>query len=412
MDLDMIVDVANPKEEFDLDELIKLTPVRKDKVKEVQKTVEIIAGQRRSVRHNENREIKKELEESNLTDIEYAKTAKHIKETIKEIEHKAREIAKTIDLTVSEEDVKNNSEKYKKFLFTTDIHALSSMGIDTDGYINEYDILKYNSKNGDLNTIISIPTQLVLIYKLNKIFDYQFLQKTDASIRFNDLDRMISLFISENHTETFKTSYSIFENMIKKLLVETFSTVEGAFRSDKIWINSDFKKFITSDVIMLKCLSGKLSHSFSKFVTELCKTKDGKIFSNIQRLDYVIHEASDFDLVEILAGSIKCMTPCFALDYFHCVKTLYLFCSLLNVYLDRVEKKKIEFSRTDLSIIAKVCSLMYQNTRMYQNTSLRTLPSFENDIDPYTQMYYLNHTIIGPQFYLLKLLEKSIVAIA
>ena len=71
----------------------------------------------------------------------------------------------------------------------------------------------------------------------------------------------------------------------------------------------------------------------------------------------------------------------------------------------------IKYQQEDLILIAKICSIIYQNTRLNQNTTGRQLPAYNEKISEITQMYYLNHTIVGPQFLLLKLMEKSIICI-
>ena len=191
------------------------------------------------------------------------------------------------------------------------------------------------------------------------------------------------------------------------MLVVSLSNVEFAFRSDKIWLSPSFKKFALNDVIIMQSLSGKLKDSSKIFIDELFKTKDSRIFNNTKILDKLVHTINDFELEQVIANSIKCMTPCFILDYFNAIKSLYIYCGLLNIYMNKISKKELELKKVNLELIGKIASIIYQNTRLYQNTTGRQLPMYDGKISEETQMYYLNHTIVGPQFLLLKMLEKS-----
>ena len=79
--------------------------------------------------------------------------------------------------------------------------------------------------------------------------------------------------------------------------------------------------------------------------------------------------------------------------------------------MNKIAKKEIKYQQEDVSLIAKICSIIYQNTRLNQNTTGRQLPAYNDKISETTQMYYLNHTIVGPQFLLLKLLERSAICV-
>ena len=345
------------------------------------------------------------------------------KETVASIEKNAKQIEKTIDFSIDRHEYELNKSKYKHFIFDSEIHGITNEGIMTNKYINEYDIYKYDWSNGPNSALmIEIPTQLALVHRLNKLFNYRFLQESEVSIKFNNLDKMVCSFIKLNPLPTYKLPYDILKSMLKKILVVSLTNVEQAFRSDKIWISPSFKKFVLEDIIIMESLSDKLKNSFKIFHTELLKTKNAKIFNNTKVLDYLVHTIPDFELEEIVASSIKCMTPCFILDYFNAIKSFYLFVSLLNIYMHRISKKEsqsntnhevgsIKYQQEDLILIAKVCSIIYQNTRLNQNTTGRQLPAYNEKISEITQMYYLNHTIVGPQFLLLKLMEKSIICI-
>ena len=404
------IDDLQSEPDFEINDVIDPKNVekmlRKEEHREDKKKAKIKAGKRTSEVKHKREKISSNMENIPIKDM--PKVIEKAKETIKTIEEKAKLIEENSNFTFDEDEYENNKELYKEFIFNNKLHSIDNYGININNYINHYDLYKYQWANGpNSNLIIEIPQQLVYVHKLNKLFDFQFIQQTDVSIKFNDLDRMVCAFIKQNPCDTYKLTYDVLKCMMKKILVVSLSNVEMAFRSDKIWLSPSFKKFALNDVIIMQSLSGKLKNPFKIFTDELFKTKDCRIFNNTKILDKLVHTINDYELEEVLANSIKCMTPCFILDYFNAIKSLYIYCGLLNIYMNKVSKKELILSKDDLELIGKISSIIYQNTRLYQNTTGRQLPMFENKISEETQMYYLNHTIVGPQFLLLKMLEKS-----
>lgn len=360
----------------------------------------------------QNRAQRRAAEKAKKTNIDQKKVKQIAKETVESIERNARQIEKNLDLTIDKSEYEKNKDKYKHYIFDNVINGITNCGIMTNKFITEYDIHKYDWSNGpDTSLMIEIPTQLVLVHKLNNLFDFRFIQESETSIKFNNLDKMVCSFIKRNQIPTYKLPYDILKSMMKKILIASLTNVEQAFRSDKIWISPSFKKYVLDDIIIMESLSDKLKNSFKIFHTELLKTKDAKLFNNTKILDHLINTIPDFELEEIVASSIKCMTPCFILDYFNAIKSVYIFVSLLNIYMNKISNKTLKYQQEDISLIAKISSIIYQNTRLNQNTTGRQLPAFDGKISEVTQMYYLNHTIVGPQFLLLKLMEESVVCI-
>ena len=402
------IDELQEEQDFELNEIIdpknvdKLLKEEQRKIKQANKK----AKKRISEKKNKKEKLSEQMGDIPIKDM--PKVIEKARETIKNIEEKAKLIEENSSFEFDENQYEDNKGIYNNFIFNNDLHSITQNGIDINGYINNYNIYKYQWANGpNSNLIIEIPQQLVYVHKLNKLFNFQFIQQTDVSIKFNDLDRMVCVFIKQNPCDTYKLTYDICKAMLKKLLVVSLSNVEFAFRSDKIWLSPSFKKFALNDIIIMQSLSGKLKDSSKIFIDELFKTKDSRIFNNTKILDKLVHTINDFELEQVVANSIKCMTPCFILDYFNTIKSLYIYCGLLNIYMNKISKKELELKKENLELIGKIASIIYQNTRLYQNTTGRQLPMYESKISEETQMYYLNHTIVGPQFLLLKMLEKS-----
>jgi len=402
------IDELQEEQDFEINEIIdpknvdKLLKEEQRKIKQANKK----AKKRIAEKKNKKEKLSEQMGDIPIKDM--PKVIEKAKETIKTIEEKAKLIEENSSFEFDENQYEDNKGIYNNFIFNNDLHSITQNGIDINGYINNYNIYKYQWANGpNSNLIIEIPQQLVYVHKLNKLFDFQFIQQSDVSIKFNDLDRMVCAFIKQNPCDTYKLTYDICKAMLKKILVVSLSNVEFAFRSDRIWLSPSFKKFALNDIIIMQSLSGKLKDSSKIFIDELFKTKDSRIFNNTKILDKLVHTINDFELEQVVANSIKCMTPCFILDYFNAIKSLYIYCGLLNIYMNKISKKELELKKENLELIGKISSIIYQNTRLYQNTTGRQLPMYDGKISEETQMYYLNHTIVGPQFLLLKMLEKS-----
>lgn len=402
------IDELQEEPDFEINEIIdpknvdKLLKEEQRKIKQANKK----AKKRIAEKKNKKEKLNEQMGDIPIKDM--PKVIEKAKETVKNIEEKAKLIEENSNFDFDENQYEDNKGIYNNFIFNNSLHSITQNGIDINSYINNYNIYKYQWANGpNSNLIIEIPQQLVYVHKLNKLFNFQFIQQSDVSIKFNDLDRMVCAFIKQNPCDTYKLTYDICKAMLKKILVVSLSNVEFAFRSDRIWLSPSFKKFALNDVIIMQSLSGKLKDSSKIFIDELFKTKDSRIFNNTKILDKLVHTINDFELEQVVANSIKCMTPCFILDYFNAIKSLYIYCGLLNIYMHKVSKKELELKKENLELIGKISSIIYQNTRLYQNTTGRQLPMYDGKISEETQMYYLNHTIVGPQFLLLKILEKS-----
>ena len=402
------IDELQEEPDFEINEIIdpknvdKLLKEEQRKIKQANKK----AKKRIAEKKNKKEKLSEQMGDIPIKDM--PKVIEKAKETVKNIEEKAKLIEENSNFDFDENQYEDNKGIYNNFIFNNSLHSITQNGIDINSYINNYNIYKYQWANGpNSNLIIEIPQQLVYVHKLNKLFNFQFIQQSDVSIKFNDLDRMVCAFIKQNPCDTYKLTYDICKAMLKKILVVSLSNVEFAFRSDRIWLSPSFKKFALNDVIIMQSLSGKLKDSSKIFIDELFKTKDSRIFNNTKILDKLVHTINDFELEQVVANSIKCMTPCFILDYFNVIKSLYIYCGLLNIYMHKVSKKELELKKENLELIGKISSIIYQNTRLYQNTTGRQLPMYDGKISEETQMYYLNHTIVGPQFLLLKMLEKS-----
>ena len=336
-----------------------------------------------------------------------------LKKTIKKLESDAEILEKQIDnediQILSPEEVK----KCREFLFTTHISCVESTGISTDKYVSEICDMKYSSSAQPKDNLIDDSAhQLVYISKLSKQLKTQLLQQSDVQLKFNNIDFAICMYLKSrnNIIRNYRIPYIVLQEFFKKLIVVNLTNVECAFRSKNCWIKPEFKKMIVKDVVMFQSLPSKLAKSWKIFVSELCNTEEPKVFNDISKLDYIIHIDEDFVIEETLARTIKCMTPCFIYNYYSVIKSVYLICGLLDDWLDEKNKEKgtKEQMYKELKNIVKTCIYIYQNTRLAESSTARNLPYSTEPMCEEAQMYYLNHTIMGPQHMLLKALEKYI----
>ena len=432
-DMDQEIDISNyidPKKLKKIqDDYLKQLRETKNKNKGIEtqkiesgKTIqkaETIGGSR-TARKPEKPSAQKEIEkEAKEAGINQKELTEKLKNTIKQLEEEAEKLEKSdefkfVNKTYSAEEI----ETSRNFLFNNEIKPefFNQNGISTDKYISLLLDEKYSTKSQPKDSSIdSTPKQLVYISRLSKQLQTQLLQESNLQLKFNNIDMSICNYLRNKKINDYKVIYIILREFFKKLIIASLSDVELAFRSQNNWISQEFKKLILKDVIMLQTLPPKLAKSWKIFVNELCKTNDASIYNDISKLDYVLHIDCDFVVEETLAKSIKCMTPCFIYNYYLVAKSVYLLCGLLDDWFDSVKMRKengdIEDKNiyyTELNNISKICIYLYENSRFHENSTARSLPYSNEPISQELQIYYLNHTIIGPQYKLLKGLEKYI----
>lgn len=335
-----------------------------------------------------------------------------VKATIKKLEDDANHLAKSIDFTVNPL-TETDRVDYKTLLYYTKLYpeTINQFGVSTDKYITKLTNKHYSTKEQIKESLLDNGAkQLVYISRLSKQLQHSLLTHTDTSLKFENIHFMICDYFKNkvNPINNYRCVYQILRESCKKLLISSFSDVELAFRSNGCWINESFKHMILKDVIMLQTLPTKLSKSWKVFITELCQTNSPTIYNDISKLDYLIHVDENFVIEETLARSIKCMTPCFIYNYYAVVRSLYLLCGLLDDWLDIVKPKVSESKITgdelsqQLVNIGKVVCYIYENTRLQEHSTCRNLPYSKDKMSEELVMYYLNHTIKGPQYMILR----------
>lgn len=380
------------------------------------KKAEIIGGSRVNRKQEKlgSKEIEKEAKENNVNQKELME---RVKKTIKSIEEEAEKIEKSSDFNKVYNFDNSQIKLAREFLFSTTLkqNYINKNGISTDKFISDVIDEKYTTSSQP-KEVDSSPMQLVYITRLSKQLNTQLLQESDIRLSFNNVDVMILNYLKGIEKYDYYYVYILLREFFKKLIISSLSDIELAFRSQNNWINEEFKKLIIKDVVMLQSLPPKLAKSWKIFITELCDKNN--VFNDLSKLDYVIHINDDFIIEETLAKVIKCMTPCFIYNYYLVVKSVYILCGLLDDWYHRTQTMITNVQNIDkndlynqLNDITKVCIYLYENSRHYENSTTRSLPYSTEPISQELQMYYLNHTIIGPQYKLLKGIEKYIFSL-
>jgi hypothetical protein len=355
--------------------------------------------------------------------IEYDKTKQE--EYIREVSERINKLKQNYLPRIN---LDNYTKKYEHFNFMK--NYISSIPLlippmyivlSAKKFIEDITLFKYNPFDSpDFSMCHSIEEIAVILMSVSELFHFQFLDlaKEIQSYHFRDLDTKIYEFLkTKNDIPTTKVEYYIIRSFINKLILSLHTSEDFAFKDNsKILINTDFKKVIAEDVKNLSHIQkekGKTFTSWTTFKDILLDFKqDGKIYKHIsnQRLNEMIKKSLNinFSFEGIFASALKCYTPAIALDYFYALKAVIILGRLISVYVNAVEKPKI----IDLYHIAVVSISTYENKYHIISQTARAIPKYEKGLSEETQAYYVNHLISGPQFMLLKMLEKCIPILA
>ena len=373
------------------------------------------AGLRKGTKKNNEDVLETAIKEeaNKRDDVDKKKLKTKVDEIIHKLEHDADELSKTMDFKVKiTEPIIELKERLYSTVFTEAF--IDSNGISIDKYLSYLLQRNFNSQQ-NIVPPDDAAKQLVYIRRLSKQLNYGLLTQMEAQLKFQNIHTKLCEYFKLNEIPDYKIVYIILQETMKKLIISAFTNTEMAFRSNNNWVNDSFKKLILSDVILLQTMPKKLAQSWKVFIKELCKTNNVQIFNDVTNLPSVLDIKEDFVIEETLARTIKCMTPCFIYNYYSAIKSLYLICATLAGYMKQegvdLKFKNKEQIREDLVNIVKVCNYCYENTRLYEHSVARHMPYYSEEISNELQSYYLNHTLAGPQYYVIKNLERLIVSI-
>lgn len=398
-------------------------------------TVEQVEKKLDETEQIEDNEIQFELWYKNAKPLEKSKMDKELDKKILKNPEEQKQIEMKIK-TLIKENIENVKQIEKNFIIkkddlNEDFLSFFNLSLPIDSnmnisfYINNWTKQFYDPFGEEKGFLLKkIDERLVFITKLGKIFSHDFITKIDSKYKFNDLGLNICKFIGKtkfNKTTT-KISYTILKSILGKLLISMHSNVDKAFKCDNVTVDYLFYNALKPLIREMKWIEKdniKLSNSWYLFLNSFLNINDNKQiykFNNSEELFDKMKECynNDFELELLLGNSLKCFVPSIALNYLYAIRDAYLISYLLSIYVNnklfmiKNKRKSDEEIINDLYIISNVISIEYES--MYLSIALiaRSFPLLKDgELSEKTNMYYSQHGICGPQFLIIKQLEKT-----
>lgn len=288
-------------------------------------------------------------------------------------------------------------------------------------FINAVTTFKYDSYDSP-NVAIehSIPEKVAITSRLNSIFSHEFIDPAKGNFHFNDLDKQLLTFLHKHRNlGTLKLEYTMVKAFLCKLIIALNTSCELALRDNtKPTIGTDFKQAILPDIETMKKLQSNIGKTFKSWTTFLNTLlsidSDNTIYvhNNNASLNDKLSLAfnNDFLTEHLLGNMLKCYLPSVAVDYFYAIKAIYIISRLTSVYIQKhlYLNKSLNAIVQDLYVIGASGIISYENKSFIFKQMPRTLPTYKNEITENTKMYILNHFFTGGQYYILKMVERSI----
>lgn len=358
-------------------------------------------------------------------------TKKQIKESIKQqsknIAKQAEQLKKSGEFEPDYEYIEKNMNFFNNFL----LHNLNfDIDMNISQILHDWTNFKY-MPFGELRTnyIKQISDRVVCIEELSKIFKHNFITYMNhTNYRFDSLSFEMCKFIGitkDADKIPFNFEYMFIHAMLSKLLICMLSNVDRCFSDKKIQININFKKAIQTYLNeMSHIISNKNKISTSWEVFEHCllvSSHDSEIytFRGSQDLKNKLIECykdaknnePQFLLEQLIGNTLKTFIPTIAYSYFIVIKNIYIMGRLISIYMNKhIDKNKTKKEiMYDFYVIANSLTIDYEvNYLANLNTRSAPICNNGNEMDKHTEMYYINHLIAGPQYYILKQLELSL----
>jgi hypothetical protein len=262
---------------------------------------------------------------------------------------------------------------------------------------------------------VQVPEKVIYMDKLNKIFDFPFIDTAMNDFHFADIDLQLVKYLFDNRNiPTTILEYSMIKSVLGKLIINLNTDVELALRDEKtVRLDSTFRQCISKDMQLMRHFqdpNGKSAKSW-RILTNAMLSLDGdsNVYVNhgISQLNQHLMNAYEHDfLCESLIGSmLKCYLPSIAFNYFYVIKGLYLTARFVSIYMTKrlFENKTAEQVCDDLETIGQIAVMIYENLAFVYKMIPRTLPSFKRELSKQTHMYITNHLLVGGQYYIMKM---------
>lgn len=356
---------------------------------------------------------------------------------LNQIDQLTKDIKYTLPADYSDDKL---NQLYAQFLTGLTIIPGSSLNkLDLNNYISSITTFNYNCfDTPDVLLQHNIPDKVAIVKHVNELFNTQFMDINpthDNRYNFSKLTNSIVKYLWHNKdVGTTLLEYTIIKSFMVKLILNLNTNVELGLSNDKKInnITNQFYNAVIQDITDMKYIqagNGKTAMSWKTFVGALLGTSDKNIYTrtNNVQLNSQLKTAFNYDfmLETMLANMLKTYVPSIILNYFYVVRSLYITVRLMSVYIDRMTRKAAKNAKngqfggiskekvmTDLSAIAGLGTIIYENLSFVFRIVPRSMPTYDNTISEQFQMYITNHLVVGGQYYLLKMLEKSLPVVA
>ena len=338
------------------------------------------------------------------------KTAeKFAEETMKKIIETAEEIAPKIK-TLDFDYIHSNERFFSKFFEYSDTCP------DIVSFVRGLTNFKYEPfRNISIDGILNASEKLVYVSKISKAFDYPFIEKIDSSWKFDKLEDSFIAFISKNESTTV-LEYKLLKSLLGKLVILMCSDVEQSFSVKKPNIRPETRKYLMSYISKMESfgrLKNNISKGWSVFVNTLLNDTEMFNLRNQQQLHLILEQAysSHFLMESLLANILKTFQTTILVDYFHCVKACFIWVRLVSILIQHNSSMTSKIMSHDelmenIFMISSVVVSMYEDNYFISSMLPKSIPSNDN-LSEETILYFLNHSIKGPQYMILKQLENS-----
>ena len=309
--------------------------------------------------------------------------------------------------------VKKNEMFFSKFFEYSDVCN------DIMSFIKEQTNFRYEPfKNINIDDVIDSARKLVYVSKLSKIYDYPFIEKIDSNWKFDQLEDSFISFIETNEDSSIM-EYKLLKSLLGKLIILMCTDIERSFMIDyekpKENITPDIKKYLNHWISKMDKFSkskNNISKGWNVFVNTLLNPQEVFVYKSQKQLhDILMNAYSSHFLMESLAANIlKTFQTNILIDYFHAIKFCFIWVRMISILIQNNMKSMKKQSHNELMnniyMVSCVIVSMYEDNYFISSILPKSLPTNEN-LSEETILYFINHTIKGPQYMILKQLEYS-----
>lgn len=283
-------------------------------------------------------------------------------------------------------------------------------------------------KEGSMHTL---PEIIVIVKRLNKLFEYEFADTHDVNFQLGGLFDKICDFMSK-HTDISDSQldHPFIVSMFGKMEVELSAHIEQALKTHLITVGSDFVKSIKPDIDALtKALpqNSILRQSWNEFISSFIGIKNQTQRFNFDTHKYtglnailrecycyewlqLVSRRSLFAMEQLFANTLKCYQPMIAVCYFILFRTFYIMIRMLTLYfkLGKTADKDLKTVMEDISAIMTLCVVTYEQKYLMWKSMPKQPHSVDGvELSQEAELFIENYILTGAQYHFLKTVEHS-----